>query len=257
MPIHRVDFLGCPVDNLPMEVAVARLEDFIRERTPRHVAVINANKLWMMEKDPRVAEIVRGASLCVPEKAITIGSRILGLGVVHHIGGIMLLKAFLPRAAEKGYRIYFLGAKPDVLEKMIRVLRQIHPRLQIVGSHHGYLRSENNGTVAEEILRLSPDALFVAMGSPKQEFWIAEHLPHLCVPVCMGVGGSFDVLAALKKDAPDWVRALAIEWLYRLLQDPRNLWRRYLITIPWFLRKVLRARSQKLIPGSTTGRTEI
>jgi N-acetylglucosaminyldiphosphoundecaprenol N-acetyl-beta-D-mannosaminyltransferase len=231
-----------------MEEAVARLEDFIREGKPRHVAVINANKLWIMEKDPKVAEVVREASLCVPEKAITIGSRILGFGVHHHIGGIMLLRAFLPRAAEKGYRLYFLGAKPDVLEKMIRVLRQIHPRLQIVGSHHGYVHSENDEFVTEEILRLSPDALFVAMGTPKQEYWIAKHLRQLRVPVCMGVGGSFDVLAGLKKDAPDWVRALAMEWFYRLMQDPRNLWRRYLITIPWFLGKVLRARSKKLFP---------
>jgi N-acetylglucosaminyldiphosphoundecaprenol N-acetyl-beta-D-mannosaminyltransferase len=232
-----------------MEEAVARLEDFIREGKPRHVAVINANKLWIMEKDPKVAEVVREASLCVPEKAITIGSRMLGLGVDNHIGGIMLLKAFLPRAEERGYRLYFLGAKPDVLEIMMRGLRQIYPRLQIVGSHHGYLLSENNGAVAEEILRLSPDALFVAMGTPKQEYWIAKHLRQLGVPVCMGVGGSFDVLAGLKKDAPEWVRALAMEWFYRLMQDPRNLWRRYLVTIPWFVGKVLRARSQKLFSG--------
>jgi N-acetylglucosaminyldiphosphoundecaprenol N-acetyl-beta-D-mannosaminyltransferase len=246
MPIHRVDFLGCPVDSLSMKEAVSRLEDFILEGIPRHIAVINANKLWIMEKDLKVAEVIRQASLCVPEKAITIGGRILGLGVDHHIGGVMLLKAFLPRAAEKRYKLYFLGAKADVLDRMIRVLRQTYPPLKIVGSHHGYLTPENNETVAEEILRLRPDALFVAMGTPKQEFWIAKHLRHLGVPVCMGVGGSFDVLAGLKKDAPEWVRALAMEWFYRLMQDPRNLWRRYLITIPWFLGKVLSARSQKL-----------
>ena len=159
------------------------------------------------------------------------------------------MKAFLPRAEENGYRLYFLGANREVLEQMICTLRPIYPRLQIVGGHHGYLSSADNLGVINEILQLHPDALFVAMGSPKQEFWIAKNLLQLGVPVCMGVGGSFDVLAGKKKDTPDWVRALSMEWFYRLVQDPTNLWRRYLITIPWFLRKVLRARAQKSFPG--------
>lgn len=238
-----------------MDQAVARVEDFICERAPKHVAVINANKLWVMERDPRVAEIVRRASLFVPEKAITVGSRILGIGVEHHIGGIMLLKAFLPRAEERGYRLYFLGAKPSVLEKMIYVLRQTYPRLQIVGSHHGYLHPCDDEDITKEILQLRPDALFVAMGTPKQEFWIADHIDHLGVPVCMGVGGSFDVLAGIKKDAPEWIRALAMEWFYRLAQDPKNLWRRYLITIPWFLGRILRARVHKSFPRPGFGQS--
>jgi N-acetylglucosaminyldiphosphoundecaprenol N-acetyl-beta-D-mannosaminyltransferase len=255
MPVHRVDFLGCPVDNLRMEQAVANLEDFIFEGKPKYVAVINANKLWLMERDPRVAEAVGRASLFVPEKAIVIGSRVLGLGLRHHVGGIMLLKTFLPRAEEKGYRLYFLGAKAEVLELMICVLRQVYPRLQIVGWHHGYLLPEDDCVVRKEILQVRPDVLFVAMGSPKQEFWITEHLAELGVPVCMGVGGSFDVLAGIKRDTPDWIRALAMEWFYRLTQDPKNLWRRYLITIPWFVKKVIRARTQKSFPGLRYGQS--
>jgi len=245
MAWDRVDFLGCPVDCVTMEQAIASMEAFIREGVPRHIAVINANKLWLMEKDPRVTRVVQEASLFVPEKAVVMGIRSMGLGIAHHVGGIMLLKAFLPRAEEKGYRLYFLGAKPGVLERIVYALRYAYPRLQIVGSHHGYLRPADEELIVKQICELRPDALFVAMGTPKQEFWIAEHMSRLGVPVCMGVGGSFDVLAGIKKDTPDWIRALAMEWLYRLIQDPKNLWRRYLTTIPWFLGRVLRARLRK------------
>ena len=228
-----------------MDQAIACMEAFIRESVPRHIAVINANKLWLMEKDRGVARVVQGASLFVPEKAVVMGIRAMGLGIAHHVGGIMLLKAFLPRAEERGYKLYFLGAKPGVIERIVSVLRHAYPRLRIVGSHHGYLRPDDDQLLAAQIRQLRPDALFVAMGTPKQELWIAEHMRHLGVPVCMGVGGSFDVLAGIKKDTPSWVRALAMEWFYRLIQDPKNLWRRYLTTIPWFVGKVFRARVRK------------
>lgn len=251
----RVDFLGCPVDNLPMDQAVARLEEFIHEGAPRHVAVINANKLWLMDRDPKVAQAVRGASLILPEKAVVIGGRLLGVPVNYHVGGIMLLKAFLPRAREKGYRVYFLGARREVIDQMITNLHRGHPDLCVVGWHHGYFHGDDELRVINSVRQAHPDALFVAMGTPKQEFWIVQHLPELGVPVCMGVGGSFDVLAGLKRDAPDWVRSLAMEWLYRLAQDPKNLWKRYLITMPWFLKKVLFARVRKLFVPIAYGKT--
>ncbi|HWY71045.1 MAG TPA: WecB/TagA/CpsF family glycosyltransferase [Terriglobales bacterium] len=253
MPANRVEFLGCPVDNLSMEDAVATLERFIETREPHQIAVINANKLWQMEQDPRLATAVRGAALFIPEKAVVIGSRLLGLEVHHHIGGVMLLKRFLSRAEERGYRLYFFGAQASVLNRVVSNLRSIYEKLQIVGWHHGFFTSEEDLAIRKEIAELRPDALFVALGSPKQEFWIAQHLPELGVPVCMGVGGSFDVVAGIKRDAPDWIRALAMEWLFRLVQDPRNLWRRYAITMPWLLRKVLSELTRKWLPGFEQG----
>lgn len=249
MHTARVDFLGCPVDGLSMDEALDKLEEFIRDGSPRHVAVTNANKLWLMAKNPAVAEILRESSLVLPEKAVVIGSRLLGLGVSHHVGGIMLLKAFLPLAEQKGYRVYFLGAKPAVIERMVANLRWTHPKLNIVGWHHGYVSADEDIEVTQAIRDARPHVLFVAMGTPKQEFWIGHRLAQLRVPVCMGVGGSFDVLAGLKRDAPDWVRFLAMEWLYRLVQDPRNLWKRYLITIPWLLKKILWAKTRLAFSG--------
>jgi N-acetylglucosaminyldiphosphoundecaprenol N-acetyl-beta-D-mannosaminyltransferase len=250
----RVDFLGCPVDGLSLDEAVVKVEDLIRQKTPHHVAVINANKLWLMEKDSRVTRIMQEAALVLPEKAVVIGGRILGVDTLHHVGGIMLLKAFLDRAQDKEYRVFFLGAKPEVLQQMMQVLAKSHSRLRITGSQHGYFKDEELSGLKQWIRSERPDVLFVAMGTPKQEFWITEHMPDLAVPVCMGVGGSFDVIAGRKKDAPAWVRTLAMEWLYRLAQDPKNLWKRYLITIPWFLRKVVRARFEKSFSRLNYGR---
>jgi N-acetylglucosaminyldiphosphoundecaprenol N-acetyl-beta-D-mannosaminyltransferase len=238
-----------------MSEAVATLEEFIQYGGPHHVAVINANKLWLMEKDARIKRILQEAALVVPEKTVVIGGRILGTDVLHHVGGIMLLKAFLPRAQEKGYRLFFLGAKPEIVKQMVETLTRTYPGLQIAGWEHGYWRDSEAGEVEQKILQAKPDIVFVAMGTPKQELWITEHLPRIGVPVCMGVGGSFDVIAGLKKDAPPWVRAIAMEWLYRLMQDPRNLWKRYLITIPWFLRRVLGERFKKSFARLDYGRS--
>jgi N-acetylglucosaminyldiphosphoundecaprenol N-acetyl-beta-D-mannosaminyltransferase len=253
MPLNRVEFLGCPVDNLSMEDAVLELEHYIEAGSPHQIAVINANKLWRMEQDASLSNAVRRASLFIPEKAVVIGSRLLGLEVRHHVGGIMLLKAFLPRAEEKGYRLYFLGAENEIIAAMVSNLRRIYPNLQIVGWHHGYFSSDDDLAINQEIIQLRPDALFVALGSPKQEFWISEHMEKLRVPVCMGVGGSFDVLAGIKQDAPAWIRALAMEWLFRLAQDPKNLWRRYLITMPWLLKRVLSQWTRKILPRFEQG----
>lgn len=238
----RQNLLGYPVDNPSMPEALSLLEQFIADRTPRYVVAINPNKLWQMQRDSRLAAVVDKASMLIPEKAIVIGAFIVGVPVRHHVGGSMLLERFLPLAERKGYSVYLLGAKRVVLDRLLARLRREYPELRIVGYHDGYLSAEDDKAVSEEISRLRPDVLFVAMGSPRQEFWIADHFRRLGVPVSMGVGGSFDVLSGVKRDAPPWVRTIAMEWFYRLLQDPGNLWKRYLTTMPWFLYRVFRAR---------------
>ncbi|MEI8305652.1 MAG: WecB/TagA/CpsF family glycosyltransferase [Chloroflexales bacterium] len=229
-----------------MEEAIACVEEFIRSGQPHQIVPINASKLWQMERNPRLSEIVTSASLVIAERAILIGSRILGEPIKDHVGGIMLLKQLLPVANTRGYRMYFLGAKPEIINQMVTKLGSDYPAMQIVGWHHGYLNAEEGVRIISEIRATKPDMLFVAMGTPKQEYWIAEHLQELGVPVCLGVGGSFDVLAGIKKDTPQWIRNMSMEWLYRLVQDPGNLWKRYFITIPWFIYKIFQLRLQRM-----------
>ncbi|MCK4395664.1 MAG: WecB/TagA/CpsF family glycosyltransferase [Candidatus Marinimicrobia bacterium] len=236
--MKRMSFLGCPIDDLSIKEVITFLEEFIRSGEPHQIVPINAAKLWRMERDKRLNQVVKQAHLVIPEKAIVIGSRILGNPLKAHVGGIMLVKALLPVAAKKGYRVYFLGTRQDVVNKMVSNLQRNHPTLKIVGWHHGYIRQNDTSRIAKKIKNAKPDILLVAMGTPKQEYWINDHFHEIGVPVCIGVGGSFDILAGIKKDTPPFVRRLGMEWLYRMMQDPYNLWKRYLITIPWFLYKV-------------------
>lgn len=239
----RIDFLGAPVDRLSTEEALRWIETAIAQKTPRLIAVVNANKHYLMARNAELRRIVANADLVVPEWAIVWGAKKLKLPAVPHSGGILIMRDFIPLAAAKGYRPYFLGAKKEVVTALAEKLRADHPQLQLAGFHDGYLTSpEIEREVIDDIRRSKADILFVAMGSPKQELWIDRHLRELNVPVSLGVGGSFDVLAGLKEDTPDWARGRGLEWLYRLMKDPRTYWKRYLVTNSWFVLQVVRAR---------------
>ena len=237
----RIDFLDCPVDSFTMPEAVDHLCHCVEKGQFHQIVPVNANKLWQMAQDPKLADIVKKAEMVIPEYAVVWGAKKLGTPLRGHVGGVMLLKEILPVANEKGFRLYFLGAKDEVVNLMVENLRKQYEKLQIVGWHNGYLDAASEAKVLTEIQTLQPDMLFVAMGTPRQEYWIRQNRDQLPVSVCMGVGGSFDVLAGIKKDAPAWTRK-GFEWLYRLVQDPRNLWKRYLITNPWFVYHVFCAK---------------
>lgn len=184
----------------------------------------------------------RASDLVIPEKAMVVGAALLGRPLKAHVGGSMLAMALLPHLEKKGRSIFFLGARPPVVEALIEKVRHEHPALRVAGYHHGYFLPDGEKALLADIRKAKPDVLLVALGSPLQEYWIRDRARDLGVPVSIGVGGTFDVIAGIKKDAPPWVRKCALEWLYRLLQDPNNLWKRYLTTIPWFLAAVLRER---------------
>ncbi len=237
----RIEFLGCPVDSLSMEEAIERVCQFVRDGQPHVVTAINANKLWHMSTDRRLRNLVANSEMAIPEYAVVWGAARLGTPLRAHIGGVMLLKALLPVMATRGYRPFFLGARPEVTELMVAKLSSDFPGLKVAGFHHGYFGGSEESVLAT-VRRAQPDVLFVALGTPRQEYWIDENRMTLGVPVLMGVGGSFDVLAGLKADAPSWARSRGLEWLYRLAQEPRAYWKRYLVTNPWLVWQVLKAK---------------
>lgn len=243
---ERSTFLGCPVDRVTTADALQWMQSAIAARTPSLIAVVNANKLYLMSKNPALRKVVCGAALIVPEWAIVWGARRLNLPPVPHSGGILILHDFVPFAAKHGYRPYFFGASQDVVCALAKRLREDFPSLEIAGFHHGYVSTpEAERELIEDIKRTRPDVLFVALGSPKQELWLASHLEELGVPVSIGVGGSFDVLAGLKRDTPSWARGRGLEWLYRLAKNPRSYWKRYLTTNSWFVMQVMRAKFRR------------
>lgn len=238
----RYDFLNSYVDSLTRDEALAWMASCIQSRRPHNITAINANKLWQMSKNERLAAFVKSSDLIIPEWAVVWGAEKLGVPLKAHIRGVMLLKSALPWAEERGYRPFFLGAKPDVIEQMVVGLKRNYPNLEVAGNHHGYFSiPAEHAKVRKLIQQSQADMLFVALGTPKQEFWIEENLTVINVPVAMGVGGSFDVIAGLKQDAPDWARGNGLEWIYRLVQDPKAYWKRYLVTNTWFVWQVIKA----------------
>ena len=138
MCMTRMDFLGSPVDSLDMREALERIDDYIAAGGAHQVLVTNANKLWCMRRDAHLAEIARAADMVIPEKAVVVGAALLGTPLKAHVGGSMLAMALLPHSEEKGHSIFFLGARPAIVEALIKKVRRDYPALPIAGYHHGY-----------------------------------------------------------------------------------------------------------------------
>ena len=160
-------------------------------------------------------------------QSVVVASHVLRRPLPERVAGIDLFVELVKRSAQNGRSVYFLGARDDVLAEMVGRFRSQYPDLHVAGFHNGYWSDDSE--VIEEVRAAQPDLLFLAIPSPRKEFWLAEHLPALGVPFAMGVGGSFDVLAGKVKRAPRWAQRIGCEWMYRLVQEPRRMWKRYLV----------------------------
>lgn len=232
----RADVLGCPIDRLDMGQTLARIDGLIDTRGfAQHVA-INAAKLVAMRGDDQLSEIVRRCEVISADgQSVVWASRLLGDPLPSRVAGIDLMHELLARAEQRGYGVFILGAKPEVLDRACARILERHPRLRLVGRRDGYFAAADDAAVAEEIRAARPDILFVAISSPRKEYWLGRHGREIDVPFVMGVGGSVDVIAGVTRRAPRAFQRLGVEWLYRLAQEPRRLWRRYLVTNVRFL----------------------
>lgn len=233
----RVVILGVPVDCVTMDEAVARAEAFLSAHAadgrPRLVMTPNPEIIYAAQRDGALLEILRNADLAVPDGAgVVWAARLLGNPVPERVTGIDLLERLLALAAARGYRVYFLGTRSEVMARAVEAACGRFPGLQVVGSHHGYFTSAEEPAVVAGVRKARPDFLFVGMGAPRDQKWLWRHREELGVPVAMGVGGSFDVLAGVTRRAPRWMRDAHLEWLFRLLQQPWR-WRR-MLALPRF-----------------------
>jgi N-acetylglucosaminyldiphosphoundecaprenol N-acetyl-beta-D-mannosaminyltransferase len=242
IPRGRVVVAGCPVDPLTFAETLDEIEQRIRDGRPTQHCVVNASKAVMMHKDVCLLEIVASCVLVNADgQSVVWASRLLGRPVPERVAGIDLFVALLDVAERRGYSVYFLGATQDVLAATVARAQHDHPGLLIRGSHHGYWWAEDDPAVVAGIREARPDILFVAMPSPRKEFWLAERMDALAVPFSMGVGGSFDVYAGAIRRAPVLLQRMGLEWAYRFGQEPRRMWRRYLIGNVAFAFLVFRA----------------
>jgi N-acetylglucosaminyldiphosphoundecaprenol N-acetyl-beta-D-mannosaminyltransferase len=231
----RSRVLGVPVDVCPDVFAVALA---LRERGGGQIVTLNAEMTMAARANPELGRAIAAADLVIPD----------GAGVVWALGrqghrvrrspGIELARRLLEHGAAHHWRVALVGASPAVMEQLLARLGAEIPALRVVFSAHGYQPVEAWPALEARLLAARPDLVLVALGVPRQETWIAD-LPGRHGGLWMGVGGSFDVWAGAKKRAPAWMGALHIEWLYRLVQEPRR-WRR-MLALPAFAWAVLRA----------------
>lgn len=239
----RVDFCGLPLDALTMSETISAIAGLIERGGAHQHVVLNAGKVVQAEDDPELAEIIRGCALVNADgMSIVWAARFLGLPVTERVTGIDLFEALLPRAAERDWPVYFLGAKPHVVERVARLTSSRFPTLTLAGWRNGYWDANSEKVVVEAIAEARPRLLFVALPSPAKEKFLQAHLPNLGDVVGIGVGGSFDVMAGETRRAPALLRRTGLEWGYRLAQEPRRMARRYLVGNPRFVAHVWRCR---------------
>ncbi|MCG3117425.1 MAG: WecB/TagA/CpsF family glycosyltransferase [Candidatus Manganitrophus sp. SA1] len=241
MKPRRIEILGVPTDCVDMSQAVARVETMIEGSRGEAVIAVNPEKVMKAQNDPFLLDQLRGAGLLIPDGiGVVFAARLLRLGRMSQVPGSELMPAICERAAQKGYRIFLFGGSAEVNQRAGEVLRTRYPGLQIVGQQHGYLKEEEMGELVKQINASGAEILFVALGSPKQELWMARYLPQLSIKVCQGVGGTFDVLSGRVKRAPALFRKMHLEWFYRLASQPRRLIRQ--TALPKFAWLILREK---------------
>jgi N-acetylglucosaminyldiphosphoundecaprenol N-acetyl-beta-D-mannosaminyltransferase len=238
----RANILGCSIDRLDMAATLAQVEDAIASRQFMQHMAVNAAKLVTMRDDPKLREIIGDCGLVNADgQSVVWASKLLGDPLPERVAGIDLMHALVALAERRGYRVYFLGARAEVLERALDRLRSAYPDLQVAGARDGYFTDAEQAEVCAAIQASRPDILFVAMSSPRKEYFLGEYGPRLGVPFVMGVGGSVDVVAGVTRRAPVAWQRLGLEWLFRLLQEPRRMFRRYAVTNARFAYLVGRA----------------
>jgi N-acetylglucosaminyldiphosphoundecaprenol N-acetyl-beta-D-mannosaminyltransferase len=236
-PTARPELLGLPFDDVTMKAAIDRCLSWCSgPRAPHTVITANSAILCMMRRDPELRGACVAGDLIVPDgMSVVWASRLLRVPFPERVAGVDLMARLLEAGAEHGLRAYFLGAKRAVVARLAELCARDHPGLQVVGYRDGYFSPAEHASIVEEIRGLAPDLLFVGMPSPFKETWCEHNRERLQVPVIMGVGGSFDVLAGEVRRAPRWMQSSGLEWSWRLLMEPRKMWRRYLTTNAEFL----------------------
>jgi len=264
-PPARVNILGVGISAINMTIALETIERWIADRDPHYVCVFPVHSVMECQKDPALRRIANASGLTTPDGMPLVWlSRMHGHRHVTRVYGPDLMTALCAASAEHGYRHFFYGCAEGVPEKLAVVLTRKYPGLQVVGTYappFHPLESEEDEQIVEMINASDADIVWVGLGTPKQDHWMAAHVGRIRAPVLIGVGAAFDFHAGLKRQAPCWMQRSGLEWFFRLITEPRRLWRRYLINNPLFmmliLGQVLGLKRYTLgVPGPDRGREQ-
>lgn len=227
---QRIKMLNTYVDALTMEETILEVKEVIENRKCIQHVVINAAKVNLIQQDEVLRDIVNNCELINADgQSILWAAKKLGYSLPERVTGIDLFQNLIEVSAEEGYKVFFFGAKEEVVKKVVQICQNKYPNLKIAGYRNGFFNENESKSIAECIRNSEADLLFVAFSSPKKEYWINKYKDFMQVPFCMGVGGSFDVIAGITKRAPKWMQKYGMEWFYRLIQEPKRMAKRYLI----------------------------
>lgn len=237
------DILGVGVNSLRMADAVNLIEKYMDDKANVIIATANAEMLMNATRDADLKRILNSAELVVPDGAGTVwAAHQLGYDMPERVAGYDLAQELMKRAPEKGRKIFFFGSAPGVADKAKLKAEELYPGINIVGTRNGFFTENDIPEILEEIKNARPDLLLVALGVPKQEKFLDKYYKELGVPVSIGVGGTFDVMAGVMKRAPLWMQKAKLEWLFRGMLQPKRAGR--LLALPKFVLRVLAEKKQ-------------
>jgi len=241
--VPRVNVLGVGVSAIDMQQALTTVTGWIRTRQRRYVCCTTVHGVMESQRDASLRRIHNAAGLVTPDGMPLVWlCRRAGYHHVQRVYGPDLMLALCQQSVEHGYRHYLYGGAPGVASQLADRLTQRFPGLAVVGWDAPPFRPSTEAEDAVAVAAINtarPDIVWVGLGTPRQERWMAEHRDRLQAPVLLGVGAAFDFHAGVKKQAPAWMQRTGLEWLFRLAREPRRLWRRYLVYNPQFLGLVL------------------
>jgi N-acetylglucosaminyldiphosphoundecaprenol N-acetyl-beta-D-mannosaminyltransferase len=239
--IGHIDIHGLQISNATMEEAISAMKAMLAEDRFHAVYTPNAEMVMQAVRDPELAVLLNGADLLLADGAgVVLGSKILGNPLKEKVSGIDAARGLLRSAASGPLSFYLFGGKPGIAEKAAGRILSEYPGASIAGSRSGYFEPGDEPAIANEINRTRPDILFVCLGAPKQERWIGAHRDKLECRLALGLGGSLDVFAGTVRLAPERMRRMGLEWLFRLAKEPRR-WRR-MLDLPRFILLTVRVR---------------
>ena len=226
----RITILNTTIDVLSVQETINLVEEYVRQKEPLHLMGVNADKINELNENERLKQIVNSCGIINADGASVIkASKYLGKPLPERVAGIDLMQSLVKISEEKGYSVYLLGAKQEVVEKTATVLKEQYPKLKLVGFHNGYFKEEDWPSISAELKLHNPDFVFVGITSPMKEYLIEFLQDDGNKSVFMGVGGSFDVISGNIPRAPRWMQKRGLEWLFRVIQEPRRLFKRYFV----------------------------
>lgn len=236
--LEKEECLGLSINLWTMKETLEQIDVRLKEKKFTQHSVVNVAKFINMKSDPELKKSVESCDIInIDGQGLVLGARFLGYKVPERVAGIDLFDNLLKLSLENGYPVFLLGATKEIVGKTHDTLNERYPNLIIAGHHHGYFEGDEN-EVAKIIRNSGARLLFVAITSPKKEILIDRWRSDIGVDFVMGVGGTFDIIAGKTKRAPIWMQDYGLEWFYRVVQEPRRMWKRYFVTntkFAWYL----------------------